>query len=231
MKKLLCSISAIVLLASCNETPKTTNPEKQEKEPNTEVVKDTTPTLTQYGIVEGENPLGLTVGEKAPDVTLTFENGTTLNLQELASKQPLVVFFYRGYWCPYCSKYLTEMATEAKELELAGAKLIAITPESYENVAKTKSNTQATFDIVSDIDGSIMKAFKVNFDVTDDYQGKLKKGLNTGLEDLNSSGEAVLPIPATYVIDTDGKITYSFTNPDYTERAPISEILNHIPAH
>ncbi|GLB52376.1 hypothetical protein NBRC110019_14160 [Neptunitalea chrysea] len=226
MKKLLSGMFAISLIIACNNTTKKAEEPAREstKEPET-----STPDLTAYGIEQGGNPLGLPVNSIAPDVTLTFQDGNTKSLSELYKEQPLVVFFYRGYWCPYCSKYLSEMATEAQDLEMLGAKLIAVTPETYGNVNKTKLNSQATFDIVSDTSGDIMNAFKVNFDVTNDYQEKLKNGASLDLRDVNSSKEAILPIPATYVINQEGKIVYSFTNPDYKQRAPISEISKHIP--
>lgn len=228
MKKLLVIALALTLTVACNQN--TSKKTEQTAEPVATTPKET-PDLTNYGITAGENPTGLTTGQKVPDVTLHFENGAQKKLSELYGGQPLVVFFYRGYWCPFCSKYLSEMATQAKKLEYTGAKLIAITPETYENVQKAKDASQATFDIVSDKDGAIMKAFKVNFDVTEDYQGKLKKGLDVTLQKDNATGEAVLPIPATYVIDKTGTIVYSFNNPDYKERAPIEEILQHIPAN
>ena len=34
-----------------------------------------------------------------------------------------------------------------------------------------------------------------------------------------------LPIPATYVVATDGRIIHSFVNPDYTQRLDPEEIM------
>lgn len=225
MKKVFVGIMAVTFIMACNEPA----PKKTEKSETT-TSKEEKPDLTGYGITSGENPSGLTTGVQAPDVALTFQNGDQKTLRELYSEQPLVVFFYRGYWCPYCSKYLSEIATQAKKLEAAGARLIAITPETYTNVDKAKDASKATFDIVSDTTGEVMKAFKVEFDVTEDYQEKIKNGLNISLALDNASGDAILPIPATYVIDKTGKIVYSFNNPDYRLRAPIDEILKHIPS-
>lgn len=230
MKKIvLCAISAFALF-SCTETPK----EKVQpvtETPTTETAKTETTKedLSKFGIADNSSPQGLQKGETIPDVTFTLEDGSTTSLKSLYKQQPLVVFFYRGYWCPYCNQYLAQLAEKAKDLEITGAKLIAITPETYENAAKIKDNTHANFTIISDKDGSIMKAFKVAFDVTKDYQDKLEKH-NISFDSANASGEAVLPIPATYVIAQNGEITYSFNNPDYTMRAPIEEIFQNIPA-
>jgi peroxiredoxin len=35
----------------------------------------------------------------------------------------------------------------------------------------------------------------------------------------------VLPVPATFVVDRDGKITARFVDPDFRRRMPIEELL------
>ncbi|MFI2742615.1 peroxiredoxin-like family protein [Zhouia sp. PK063] len=228
MKKIIYLLIVLMALISCKESTKQENKTPLETQKSTIVTTDKYD-FTKFGITVGENPQGLQTGETAPNVNLKMEDGHILSLQSIYEKQPVVLFFYRGYWCPYCSQYLSTLATRAKELEEKGAKLIAITPESYKNITKTKDKTHANFTIVSDDNENIMKAFHVNFDVTQDYQNKLKQGLGTSLDSINTSGAAVLPIPATYVINKQGKIVYSFNNPNYTQRADIDEILSHIP--
>jgi peroxiredoxin len=45
------------------------------------------------------------------------------------------------------------------------------------------------------------------------------------LAKFNADGSRMLPLPATYVIDRDGKIVYAFVETDYTKRAEPSDIL------
>lgn len=42
---------------------------------------------------------------------------------------------------------------------------------------------------------------------------------------LNGNGRWVLPVPATYVIDRDGRITFAHVEVDYRERAEPSDVL------
>jgi len=199
----------------------TTTPIKQ-----TQMVK---PDNTSFGIDPSSNPTGLTVGSEAPNVKLTLADGKTIGLSDLYKKQTVVLFFYRGYWCPVCNKHLSAFAKEAGKLEAKGVKLIAVTPESYDNVAKTRQHTGIKFTVVSDTDDHILDAFKVNFKVTDKYQQMIQDRLNASIAKTNANGEAVLPVPATFIIDTTGKIVYRQFNPNYKIRANVDDILAHLP--
>jgi len=74
-----------------------------------------------------------------------------------------------------------------------------------------------------------MKAFDVNYNVTNEYQSMIADKLNASIAETNATKEAVLPVPATYIIDTKGKIIYKQFNPNYKVRASIEDILNNLP--
>ena len=184
---------------------------------------------TKFGMDASSNPQGLAVGSQAPNVKLTLADGSVIALEDLYKKQPVVLFFYRGYWCPVCNKHLSALAKQAQDIESKGVKLLAITPETYENVTKTKDQTGAKFTIISDTDDSILNAFDVAYKVTDDYQNKIQEHLKASIANTNANGQAVLPVPATYIIDSNGKIVYRQFNPDYQERASIDDIIANLP--
>jgi len=104
-------------------------------------------------------------------------------------------------------------------------KLIAITPEGEEGMTETKDNSKATFTIVSDTDGSIVKAFDVDYKVTDVYVDKVNEMLKVSIPENNASGKAELPVPATYIINKEETIIYAHFDPDYKKRASIVDIL------
>lgn len=183
----------------------------------------------KFGMEATNAPLGIAVGDDAPALTFTLQDGKAVKLSDLYQKQPVVVIFYRGYWCPVCNRYLADFAKNAKSIEDKGARIIAVTPQNYENVEKTEDKNKTGFTIVSDADGSIMKAFDVDFNVTEDYQDKVLKGLNTSIAGTNASNRAILPVPATYIIDTNGKIVYKQFDPDYRKRASVEDIVNNLP--
>lgn len=152
-----------------------------------------------------------------------------ISLESLYRDKSLVVIFYRGYWCPACSRHLSEFAERAIEIENAGAQIIAVTPETYENAEKTIDNTGIDFTVISDADGSVMSAFDVLFDVTDDYNEMIEDKLNASIREINGNKDATLPVPATFIIDTKGKIVYRQFNPDYKQRASVNDILENLP--
>lgn len=227
MKNLLFTMLIATALISCKKEV------KEETQPETVVTETQTadPAIdyASLGIEQTAIPKGLNVGDYAPELTLTTAENKKETLASYYGKQPVVVIFYRGYWCPVCNKHLTEFAEKAKEIEATGTKLIAISSESYENVAKTKEQTGANFTIISDADGSIMKAFGVDFKVTEEYQAMIQDKLNASIKETNANKQAELPVPATFVIDKSGKIVYKQFNPDYKIRASVEDILNNLP--
>ncbi|HEY0731995.1 MAG TPA: peroxiredoxin-like family protein, partial [Chitinophagaceae bacterium] len=86
----------------------------------------------------GQNkPEGLFINSKAPDFKVKDQEGNEQSLKELRKKGPVVVLFYRGYWCPYCNKELNRFQDSLQFITEKGATLIAITPESPEGIKKT----------------------------------------------------------------------------------------------
>lgn len=223
MKKLLMLLAVLSIVACKNKEPKSV----EDKSDETEVVETATESTIDYesfGMQSEDAPKGLEKGSKAPDVDFTID-GQKVALADLYKDQDVAIIFYRGFWCPYCSKHLAEFSTRAKELEDKGVKLIAITPEGEAGVTKTKDNSKATFAIVSDADGSIQKAFDVDYKVTDAYVGKVNEMLKVSISENNASGAAELPVPATYVINKEGTIIYAHFDPDYKKRASIDDII------
>lgn len=123
---------------------------------------------------------------------------------------------------------MSEFSDRASEIEAANVKLLAITPEAYENTEVTKDKTDINFTVISDADGSIMEAFDVAFKVTNKYQSMIETNLKASISETNASKKAILPVPATYIIDTDGKIVYKHFDLDYNNRASVNDILSHL---
>ncbi len=169
---------------------------------------------------------GLKSGTIAPEFKATDNSGKTLDLKALLkSHKAVVLFFYRGQWCPYCNKQIKQLQDSLQLLTDKGAYVIGVTPETGENINKTIDKTRASFSIIQDKGYQIMKAYDVNYTVNDALYSKLK-GYGVDLEKNNGNKDHVLPVPATYVIDRSGKISFVQFDKDYTRRASVSSILN-----
>jgi peroxiredoxin len=73
-----------------------------------------------------------------------------------------------------------------------------------------------------------MKAYEVEFQVP---ENTITRYRNSGikLEEINGPKNGnYLPIPATYIIDKEGNITYRFFQADYKKRPSVKELLDHL---
>jgi peroxiredoxin len=161
-------------------------------------------------------------GETFPDLVL---DGKTVS--QWLKSGPLIVTFYRGGWCPYCVKQLKEINSGLTKLQSHKATLIAISPEKPIEVKKTKNKNDLKFPVISDDHNKLAKSlglvFKVNEDVVSEY-----KLLGIDLEASQDNKSHELPIPATFVIQTNRKIVFAFADADYTKRASTDDIVNSL---
>lgn len=167
---------------------------------------------------------GLRVGEKAPDATVYTVGGEPVSLASLYAEGPVVVTFYRGGWCPYCTRALTEWESRTADLEAAGGRLIAITAEAPDYADETAGTQKLGFTVLSDKTMEAARAFKVFFAMD---EGTIEKyrGFGLDLGGRNASGEWTLPAPGTFVIDTDGVVRFAYADWDYKKRADPGEVI------
>lgn len=180
-----------------------------------------------FAQIEMIKPEGLKMGDTAPDINAMDQDGKKVQLKELLKKGDVVVIFYRGQWCPYCSKQLSKVNDSLSFLSAKGASVIAVTPETADNIKKTIEKTKAAYPIIEDKNMTIMKNYQVNFAV-DEKTVEKYKAYGIDFDKSNGSNGANLPVPATYIIGQDGKIKYAFFNPDYRQRPSVKDILAHL---
>lgn len=172
-------------------------------------------------------PEGLKTGDIAPVFSATANDGKVIDLKDELKKGSVVVMFYRGYWCPFCNKQLSQLNDSLQLITARGASVIAITPETEEGIKKTVEKTKTSIRIIEDKGLAIMMKYKVSFSVDENTVARYK---NYGIDfnTANGSNGANLPVPATYIIGKDGIIKYVFFNTDYRKRASIKDILDHL---
>ena len=174
-----------------------------------------------------DKPEGLFINSKAPNFTAKDQNGNEISLKDLKKKSKVVLVFYRGNWCPYCSKHLQKLQDSLNYITEKGAMVVAITPETTEGIAKTVEKTKVTFPIVYDEEMKIAKSYQVSFKV-DDKTVQRYKNADIDLLKNNNQKEALLPVPAVYIINKDGAVTYRFFESDYKKRVSVKEILANL---
>lgn len=174
-----------------------------------------------------DKPEGLFINSKAADFRLKDQNDEWISLKDLRKKGPVVILFYRGYWCPYCNKQLKGLQDSLQLIKDKGASLVAITPESSVGIDTTIIRTGATFPLLTDADGKLAAAYQVGYKVDEKTVNRYK---NFGIDLLknNNQKEAVLPVPAVYIVNRDGAVTFRYFDENYKKRVSVAEILKNI---
>jgi peroxiredoxin len=175
-------------------------------------------------IASGQAGRALKAGDRAPQFALLDQDNNEVSSVALLKKGPLVLTFYRGVWCPYCNLDLQAMNDALPTLQSYGANLVAISPQTPANSRKSVRNNQLNFPVLSDPGNEVAAAFGLRFALPD-YLVELYKNLKNDLPTFNGDPSWTLPMPARYVIDTDGTVLYSEVNPDYTHRPEPEELF------
>ena len=175
-------------------------------------------------ISSGQAERALKVGARAPIFTLPNAQGELLRSAELLAKGPLVLTFYRGIWCPYCNMDLQAIEATAEEIRALGASLVAISSQTAPNRRRSEKENALSFPILSDHGNSVANEFGLRFRLPDELIA-VYKGFGNDLTVGNGEDSWTLPMPARYVIATDGFIAYAEVKPDYTRRPDPSELL------
>ncbi len=185
--------------------------------------------VTAINLHAQEKPEGLFINSKAPDFKAKDQNGNEIVLKDLRKKGPVVLVFYRGFWCPYCNKELQKLEDSLQLIKDKGAQLIAITPEKQEGIAKTIEKTKASYTIITDREMKIMKAYSVAYQVDDKTVSRYKMAnIDLAANNGQKPGAIYLPVPAVYIINKDGEISYRFFDADYRNQASVKEILDNL---
>jgi peroxiredoxin len=185
---------------------------------------------TKSGIAIAGSPVptGLKPGDKAPDFTGYDQSGAPIQSKKILENGPMVLFFYWGKWSPVCSRYLNNYQDSLNILTGMGVNVVAITPESIENVEQTVKLHNLSFTVIYDCQEQIMKDYALMFNVTKEYQDSIMKHLSIDIAKNNGRDVAHLPVPATYIIDRQGIIVAVQFDPDYNNRASVKWMIQNL---
>lgn len=168
-------------------------------------------------------PIGMSAQNTLPEGN--DQNGELINSNELLAEGPVLLVFYRGNWCPYCRKHLSELQESLNEIRKAGASVVVVTPESEAAVGSMIEQTGAEFHIISDKGYRIMKDYGLDFKLSKETVPRYFNIVLNKTREANGNEDDILPIPATYLIGTDGKVRFAHYDEDYRNRSAISDIL------
>jgi peroxiredoxin len=152
------------------------------------------------------------IGATAPDFTLSDQNKNEVSLSKIG--KPVILVFFRGYWCPFCRKQLSELRELIKSDDNVALYAISIdAPEKSLELAKNiaKDNKgELNFPILSDAGHKTIDAYGV-FDPA--YSGQEFEGI---------------PHPSIFILDKDRKVLWAKVEPNYRKRPTNEELRAEI---
>jgi len=130
-----------------------------------------------HAIAKSEDkPVGLAIGNVAPDFELNTIEGKSIRLSELRGKKVIVNFW--ATWCPPCREEMPAMQKFYEQYN-EHVEVLAVNLTSQDSREKIKPFVEEyglTFPVVLDVKGKVLKMYEIE------------------------------PIPTTYIIDSKGII-------------------------
>lgn len=169
-------------------------------------------------------------GTVMPNATVKTVEGETVELRSLVSRKPTVLIFYRGGWCPYCNAHLAELQQIEEQLVEIGYQILAVSPDRPEILKQSISKHNLSYDLLSDSPMKLTKSFGLAYKVDKSTVEKYKKS-GMDLEKNSGYDHHLLPVPAVYLINPDGLITFQYVNPNYKTRINSNVLLSAAEAY
>jgi len=174
------------------------------------------------------NPKPAAIGDRIPDVSVKTADASEVKLREAVETQPAVLIFYRGGWCPFCTRHLMALAEVEKDLAAAGFQILAISPDQPAKLAETPDREKLSYTLLSDSSMAAAKAFGITFKVPGELVAKYKSDYQIDLEAASGETHHLLPHPAVFLVDQKGVIRFAHVNEDYKTRLEATEILKAV---
>jgi peroxiredoxin Q/BCP len=135
----------------------------------------------------------LSVGDPAPQFTLSDADGNEVSLEQFRGKS-VIVYFYPAAMTPGCTKQACDFRDSLDSLAAAGYAVLGISPDKPEKLAKFRDRDGVTFPLLSDPDRAVLTAYGAFGEKT--MYGKKVTGV----------------IRSTFVVDPDGAIAVAQYN-------------------
>jgi peroxiredoxin len=111
------------------------------------------------------------------------------------------------------------------EITARGASLLAVSPQTPDHSLSIAEKAQLGFDVLSDVDQTVIRAYKVQFTAPAELQDVHVNMIDVDLRDYTANRSWQLPVPATFVIDPAGIVRAAHVSADYRTRIEPADII------
>ena len=168
--------------------------------------------------------LVLRAGDPMPDFVLPNAEGKLVFSDDLLALGPVVISFFRGGWCPFCTTALQSLQEAVPAIAARGATLVAISPDAAGLTGELKRGSGLSYEMLVDIDNATALRFGTVYRVPDTYRAALLS-YGIDLEQRHGNASWLLPLPATFIAGRDGILCYAQASGDVTDRTEPQTIL------
>jgi peroxiredoxin len=171
----------------------------------------------------------LKAGDQAPSFDLPDGDGMLWRSEDLLHNGPLVIIFYRGRWCAYCNAQLSALQEIHSQIATTGASMVAISPQTQKHSYMTHDMHKLRFPVLSDQGNQVARKFGLVYRLSPEMQA-MYESIMTKLPGYNGDQSWELPLAATYIVQKDGKISYTRVDADWRKRPEPEELLQMLNA-
>ena len=167
----------------------------------------------------------LHAGARAPLFVLPNKQGNKVALDQMLRSGPVVLNFLRGSWCSFGEESLGQFSAVHERIVSMGAKAVTIAPP--DNPARQPS--QLSIPELVDADLRVTRSYGLTFDLPEELRGRY---LDLGYlpPKTRKSGDFLVPVPATYLIDEDGTVVFASVDFDYRKGFDSESLLKAVRA-
>lgn len=164
------------------------------------------------------------VGERAPAFEAVAPDGGVYTFRPGELDRPAVVIFYRGGWCPYCNRHLSELRNAVPKLREAGYEVLFLSADRPSRLRASLDEPGLDYRLLSDASMAIARDWGLAFRV-DDETVERYRSLGIDLAAASGYDHHQLPVPGVFLVDRDGIVRYRYVNPDYRQRLGAEALL------
>lgn len=113
---------------------------------------------TFFGLVSAP---ALEVGDPAPAMTATDQDGKSLNFADIYAKGVTLVYFYPKADTPGCTAEACSLRDSYADLCAQGVQVIGVSEDKADAQKKFQDKYKLPFSLIADSDGAVAKAFGV----------------------------------------------------------------------
>lgn len=163
-------------------------------------------------------------GDSIADFVLPDSSGQLVASSTLLKNGPLVISFNRGPWCSFCKLEMISLSEIHSEIKMSGGEVVAITPETAASMNTFGRQYDITYPMLSDIDNGYALVSGLMISLSAPIREIYNK-LGFNLPKTQGNCAWFVPIPATFIVGTDGKIFDRLVDPDFRHRMSPDSIL------